>query len=97
MGITTVQVGHGADEVCGIGIVFVHARCHGQYVGVEDYVRRRHTHPFGKQVVGTFTDAYTTFIGGGLSLLVKSHHYHGSPHAMGYGGSLQEYFFALFQ
>ena len=70
--------------------MLLHTGGHRQHIGVEDDVRRTETHLVDQQAIGPLADGNAAFVGIGLSLLVESHHHHGSTQATDEAGMLQE-------
>ena len=63
------------NEIDGIVIVFLDARCHRKDIRVEDDVMRIEAHLFGKDAIGTTTNLNLPFVSIGLPLLIESHDY----------------------
>ena len=87
----------GADEVDGVVVVLLHARGHGQDVGVEDNVRRTEASFIYQQAVSPAADGNAAFVSVGLPLLVKSHHHRGGAQATDEAGMFQEFLLAFLQ
>ena len=85
------------DKVGGIAVVFLHTCCYSQHIGVEDDIQRIHPHLIHKQLVGSPGNFYTTFIAGGLSLLIETHHHHCSPVPFHVPGMFEELRLTFFQ
>ena len=80
----------GTYEVCRVCVVFLHTCGNSKHVGVEDYVERIHANLLCKNAVCSFGYLDSPFKGGGLSLLVETHHHHSCPVAHGIAGVADE-------
>ncbi len=87
----------GADEVEGVAVVLLHSGGNGQHVGVEDDVARIYAGLFGEQPVRPAAHLNLAFVGGGLSLLVESHHHHCRPVFPYRASMVEKRLLALFQ
>ena len=87
----------GADEVERIAVVFLHARGHGEDVGVEDDVGRGHLGLLGKEAVGAPAHGDFAFVARSLPFFVEGHHHHGRAVAAYGAGVVEEGRFALLQ
>ena len=85
------------DEVHSVGIMFLHTRCNGQHIRVEDNILRCKVYLLCQQSIGTLCYLYTTLVGGCLSLFIETHHHHSSTHAFNITGMTQEDLLTLFQ
>ena len=77
--------------------MLLHARGHGQDVGVEDDVRRTEASFVYQQAVSPAADGYAAFVGIGLPLFVKGHHHRGGAQAADEAGMFQEFLLAFLQ
>ncbi len=89
--------GRGFDEIEAVAIVFLDARRHGEYVGIEDDVFGRKSDAFRQQPVGTFANRHLPIERVGLTLLVEGHDDHGGAIAHHLECMRQECFLALLQ
>ena len=87
----------GANEVQGVAVVLVDARCHGQHVGVEDDVAGAEAHFLGEYAIRAAGYLRTSLEGGGLSLLVEAHDDDGGSHALHVAGMADERLLAFFE
>ena len=85
------------DEVSSITVVLLHTCGHSQHIGVEDDIKRIHTHLLGKQLVGSLCNLDSALIARSLTLFVETHHDDCCAIAFHVAGMLQELFFAFFQ
>ena len=85
------------DEVCSIAVVLLHTCGHSQHIGVEDDIKRIHTHLFRKQFVGSLCDLNSALIACSLSLFVETHHDDCCTITFHIAGMLQKPFLAFFQ
>ena len=63
----------GLDEIHAIAIVLLDTRCHGQNIGVEDYIFGREPF-FGQYLICALGNLHLTFVGISLAALIKQHH-----------------------
>ena len=87
----------GADEIDRVVVVLLHARGHGEDVGIEDDVFRRKIQFVHKQAIGALADADFLLVTRGLALFVKGHHHRGCAVLQNRPRVLAELRLALFE
>ena len=85
------------DEVQGIAVMLGNTGSHRQDVRIEDDVQRIHPHLLNQYMISALCNFYFLLVGGGLSLLVKAHHYNGSSKTLHVLGMADESALSLFQ
>ena len=87
----------GPDEVEGIAVVLLHARCNGQDVGVEDNVMGIHAHLFRQQAISPLGNLDAALVGRGLPLFIEAHDDDGGPKPLHVAGMAEEDVLALLE
>ena len=85
------------DEVQSVVVVLLNACSHGKHIGVEDDIAWWKSDFIDQNVVGTTADVDFTFIGCGLSFLIKSHDDDSGSQTFNFTGMLDEQAFTFLQ